>query len=61
MIGPLDSIPDNPIDLFLDRQFPVIDLGRVKTGKDYVEPGESRVFGATVRLPSAPGNPRRAR
>ncbi len=55
MIGPLDSIPDNPIDLFLDRQVPVIDLGRGETGKDYVEPGQSRVFEATVRLPSEPG------
>ncbi|RLE30458.1 MAG: hypothetical protein DRJ61_12785 [Acidobacteria bacterium] len=55
MIGPLDSIPDNPIDLFLDRKAPVVDLGRGGLGDDHIDPGGAGVFEVTVRLPIEPG------
>ncbi len=56
MIGPLNSIPDNPIDMFLDRQTTVVDLGRGEGVDDRVDPGQSEVFEASVRLPSVPGH-----
>ena len=55
MIGPLDSIPDNPIDLFLERQTTAVDLGRFEGGDDHLDPGESLGFDATVRLPAVSG------
>lgn len=55
IIGPLASIPENQIGLFLDRQTTVVDLGRGGVVDAQVDPGESRVFEATVRLPSNPG------
>lgn len=55
-IGPLESIPKKPVEMFLDRQTPVVDLGRSdRNSIDFLDPGQSGVVGARVRIPSEPG------
>jgi hypothetical protein len=55
MIGPLDSIPPNPIALFLDRKTLVTDCARADIVDQKVEPGETRVFELEFEPDEEPG------
>lgn len=54
-IGPLDSMPRHPIEMFLDRQTPVDDMGRSEGSTGDLDPGQAAIFEAKVRMPSEPG------
>lgn len=55
MIGPRDSIPPNPVGLFMDRQNAAQDVARANIIDAGVEPDESRLFELAFQAPEEPG------
>ena len=56
VLGPFETLPERPVDLFREPAAPAIDLARAGPRSGSVEPGRAHVFRVSFEVPPEPGS-----